>query len=366
MRRFHRHEMRRALALFACLLAIVALPGQPESARAAAEPTLTIEPERGACGSPVIVRGSNFTPGQKVRFLSALVGVRDGTTGNVNVPVVPDDGAFAFEVNTGRFCSFGYLPPVADGTQLRLSAVLDTRPGGSPIPLAEALFTIDSLTTPSPDAPGANPSLTLDPEGGLCTDRVVVRGEGFLPNEVVTLTGLQTAPFEIGAVAVFARVAAEGGSFTAEFVPEAVAVQGCGKCGVNGCSADPTGEEYRITAVGEAAPGGAGVTIARTLFTVAGPLPPLCFPETGQCIRNRFKGYWLVLGGLDLFGYPLSGELTETLASGNEATIQYFERARLEYHPENAPPHDVLVGQLGRRALAECAQVLDQSLRCPR
>ena len=29
--------------------------------------------------------------------------------------------------------------------------------------------------------------------------------------------------------------------------------------------------------------------------------------------------------------------------------MQYFERVRLEYHPENAAPYDVLLGQFGRR-----------------
>jgi hypothetical protein len=28
--------------------------------------------------------------------------------------------------------------------------------------------------------------------------------------------------------------------------------------------------------------------------------------------------------------------------------VQYFERARFEYHPENPAPHDILLGQLGR------------------
>jgi hypothetical protein len=34
--------------------------------------------------------------------------------------------------------------------------------------------------------------------------------------------------------------------------------------------------------------------------------------------------------------------------------VQYFERARFEYHPENADPQDqVLLGQFGRRILTE-------------
>ncbi len=31
--------------------------------------------------------------------------------------------------------------------------------------------------------------------------------------------------------------------------------------------------------------------------------------------------------------------------------MQYFERVRLEYHPENLAPYDVLLGQFGRRLI---------------
>ena len=32
---------------------------------------------------------------------------------------------------------------------------------------------------------------------------------------------------------------------------------------------------------------------------------------------------------------------------GKTYTVQYFERAVFEYHPENSPPHDVLLSLLG-------------------
>jgi len=32
--------------------------------------------------------------------------------------------------------------------------------------------------------------------------------------------------------------------------------------------------------------------------------------------------------------------------------VQYFERARFEYHPENPNPYMILLGQFGRRILA--------------
>ncbi len=78
-----------------------------------------------------------------------------------------------------------------------------------------------------------------------------------------------------------------------------------------------------------------------------------CFPETGFCIQGRFLDYWTANGGLARNGYPLSDERRERLEGGNEYTVQYFERVRLEYHPENPPPYDVLLGQFGRRVLRD-------------
>jgi hypothetical protein len=56
---------------------------------------------------------------------------------------------------------------------------------------------------------------------------------------------------------------------------------------------------------------------------------------------------------LALFGYPLSDEFEQLLEDGRVYTVQYFERARMEYHPEHAgTPYEVLLGQFGRRILA--------------
>ncbi|HUP27802.1 MAG TPA: hypothetical protein VM409_05150, partial [Chloroflexia bacterium] len=52
------------------------------------------------------------------------------------------------------------------------------------------------------------------------------------------------------------------------------------------------------------------------------------FGETGHTISNGFLSYWRANGGLKTFGYPLSEEIGE-----DGMTVQYFERARMEYHP---------------------------------
>ena len=62
-----------------------------------------------------------------------------------------------------------------------------------------------------------------------------------------------------------------------------------------------------------------------------------CFAaETGFCVQGRFQAYWEAHGGLALNGYPISAEFNEILEDGRPYTVQYFERTRLEYHPEMA------------------------------
>ena len=67
-----------------------------------------------------------------------------------------------------------------------------------------------------------------------------------------------------------------------------------------------------------------------------------------------FMKYWNSHGGLGVFGYPISEARTETNASdGKDYTVQYFERNRFEYHPENGnTPNDVLLGLLGAELTA--------------
>jgi hypothetical protein len=91
----------------------------------------------------------------------------------------------------------------------------------------------------------------------------------------------------------------------------------------------------------------------RRIHPLDGPVPDcMCgryFPETGHVIAGRFLTYWEANGGLAQFGYPLTEQITETLEDGKPYTVQYFERARFELHPENPAPYDLLLGQFGRR-----------------
>ena len=72
------------------------------------------------------------------------------------------------------------------------------------------------------------------------------------------------------------------------------------------------------------------------------------FPETGKTIGGAFLQYWDRHGGLAQQGYPISDEFQEkSELDGKTYNVQYFERAVFEYHPENEPPYDVLLSQLG-------------------
>ena len=76
------------------------------------------------------------------------------------------------------------------------------------------------------------------------------------------------------------------------------------------------------------------------------------FGETGHNLSGEFRAYWEANGGLAIYGLPISEELKEVSPTdGKTYTVQYFERARFELHPENNAPYNVLLGQLGRQLL---------------
>ena len=77
-----------------------------------------------------------------------------------------------------------------------------------------------------------------------------------------------------------------------------------------------------------------------------------CFPETGFCIDGPIRTFWERNGGLPVFGFPIAPQ-REELVEGKPVQVQWFERNRLELHPENAPPYDVLLGRLGADRLAQ-------------
>lgn len=81
--------------------------------------------------------------------------------------------------------------------------------------------------------------------------------------------------------------------------------------------------------------------------------PPACtetpnhfFKATSHTVCSDTLAFWNAQGGLPVFGYPITEQATEIIEE-NPFRVQWFERNRLELHPENEPPYDVLLGRLG-------------------
>jgi hypothetical protein len=71
--------------------------------------------------------------------------------------------------------------------------------------------------------------------------------------------------------------------------------------------------------------------------------------QTGHALKSEFRAYWEAHDGAAIFGYPISEEYREREADGVVRTVQYFERARFEYHDEFAgTPYAVELGALAR------------------
>ena len=81
----------------------------------------------------------------------------------------------------------------------------------------------------------------------------------------------------------------------------------------------------------------------------------IMFQQTGHSLGGPFLQFWQSTGGLSIYGYPISEELSEVSPTNGETyTVQYFERNRFEYHPEAAgTPYEVQLGLLGANLLKQ-------------
>ncbi len=90
-----------------------------------------------------------------------------------------------------------------------------------------------------------------------------------------------------------------------------------------------------------------------------GPFQPVANPGNGtwdnvtqHTLTNNpapFREFWLRNGALEVFGRPTSEQFQEVnKADGKTYWVQYFERQRMEWHPEQADPkYKILLGLLG-------------------
>jgi len=169
--------------------------------------------------------------------------------------------------------------------------------------------------------------------------RLRFTAEGFAPGEAATVW---LTPQD-GARRVWRGVAADAsGTLTVDLGPRHLLPEGT----------------WTVTAVGES-----GTRVSATYILHPEPIHPafvpipafesqpdrVYFPETGHSLAYGFKRYWEERGGLAAFGFPISEEFSERdPVTGIVHTVQYFERARFEYHPELAgTPFEVSLGRVG-------------------
>jgi hypothetical protein len=116
-----------------------------------------------------------------------------------------------------------------------------------------------------------------------------------------------------------------------------------------------------------------------TFPKVAGAPQPGClfYAQTGHsicgAILNAYRASGLEFDGkrgkseaesLALFGLPLSEPQVEDTPNG-KFTVQWFERARFEVHPENQAPYDVLLGLLGNETAAPAPTPAPETVPTP-
>jgi hypothetical protein len=70
------------------------------------------------------------------------------------------------------------------------------------------------------------------------------------------------------------------------------------------------------------------------------------FPETQHVVSYAFLDYFRSHGGLDIFGYPRSDFMYE-----GGRVVQYFQRARMEWHPEREAGSKISLANLGEMYL---------------
>jgi len=120
----------------------------------------------------------------------------------------------------------------------------------------------------------------------------------------------------------------------------------------------PNANATATISLGTAAPAASEIASA-SLRRAALPVTPCrsstCafFSETNHAVANGFKMFWDKNGGRNRYGMPLTEEYQDTsYIDGKLRTVQYFERTRLEYFPENrGKVGEVQETSLGREVL---------------
>lgn len=106
-----------------------------------------------------------------------------------------------------------------------------------------------------------------------------------------------------------------------------------------------------------------GVVALRLTYPDQPVVPRTDLSDPQAFADPRFRSFYERYGGISLFGYPISGALSERDPNtGRNIVVQYFERARFELDPAAPLPDDPLwqvrLGLLGREVGAQTVRVL--------
>lgn len=99
----------------------------------------------------------------------------------------------------------------------------------------------------------------------------------------------------------------------------------------------------------------AGTIVLNTKQEGAAPVATYVkFRETGHGVGGGFLNYFTDNGGVRIFGFPISEEMDGLTEDGDPVRVQYFERARFEWHPGADPSnYDVMLTRLGALAFTQ-------------
>lgn len=171
------------------------------------------------------------------------------------------------------------------------------------------------------------------------TSDLYLSGTGFTPGEPLTIWTSSSDGYHVNR----SLTAGKAGNFTADLGRTWTFPEGTVSAFAVGDESDHAVDaKYDVTASPAADP-----------FKPVGAVPTTAdrtyFPATGHTLAYGFKQFWESHGGLTIFGYPISEEFSEKNPdTGQQYTVQYFERYRFEYHPEFAgTPQEVSLGRLG-------------------
>jgi hypothetical protein len=92
-------------------------------------------------------------------------------------------------------------------------------------------------------------------------------------------------------------------------------------------------------------------TLPGTLYQLSDGTQARWFKEKGFDIAHGFRAFWESYGpkALATFGFPISSEFDLGQGTDHPLTVQYFQRARFEFHPDNNHPEtwNVELGLVG-------------------